>query len=166
MGKGKAPYYSQLINNSSEILKKVNFFIYMLQITTRQAFNYFLKICRLIGERSELSVGRWMEKIICMHAHMRYIYICMHVHNPESARIITARLKKWNGRLGILVKDTLDPSNGRKRLQIWRPKERNLELHATCLVNSYQGKDAGVLFRLNYPIHKNTGIGWDTTSWR
>ena len=46
----------------------------------------------------------------------------------------------------------------RKRLQILRPKERNKDLYAACLVNSWQGKDAGVLFRLNYSIHQHTGI--------
>ena len=33
-----------------------------------------------------------------------------------------------------------------------------------CLVNSCQGKDAGVLFRQNYSIHQHTGIGCNTSS--
>ena len=33
-----------------------------------------------------------------------------------------------------------------------------------CTVNSCQGKDAGVLFRLNYSIHQLPGIGCDTSS--
>ena len=50
----------------------------------------------------------------------------------------------------------------KKRMQIRRPKERNMDLHAPCLVNSCQGKDGGVLFILNYPFHQHTGIGCDT----
>ena len=42
-------------------------------------------------------------------------------------------------------------------------KETNKDLHAACLVNSCQGKDAGVLFRLNYSIHQHTSIGCDTS---
>ena len=32
-----------------------------------------------------------------------------------------------------------------------------MAIHAVCLVNSSQGKDAGVLFILNYSIHRHTG---------
>ena len=39
-----------------------------------------------------------------------------------------------------------------------------MDLHATCLVNCCQGKDARVLFGLNYSIHRHTGIGCDTNS--
>ena len=44
-----------------------------------------------------------------------------------------------------------------------RPKERNLDLHAACLVNSFQGMDDGVLFRLNCSIHQHTSIGCGTS---
>ena len=33
--------------------------------------------------------------------------------------------------------------------------QRNLDLNATCVVYSCQGKVAGVLFRLNYSIHQH-----------
>ena len=33
-----------------------------------------------------------------------------------------------------------------------------------CLINSSQGKDAGVCFRLTYSIYQHTGIGCDTSS--
>ena len=37
-----------------------------------------------------------------------------------------------------------------------------MDLHAAFMVNSCQGKDAGLLFRLKYSIHQHTGIGCDT----
>ena len=90
-----------------------------------------------------------------------YIMCVIYVHNPESARtILRTRLKKTgNSDLGIRHR------RGRfvrKRLHILRPKERNLGLYATYLVNSCQGKEAGVLFILNYSIH--AGIGCDKSS--
>ena len=40
-----------------------------------------------------------------------------------------------------------------------------MDLQAACFVNSRQGKDAGVLYRLNYLIHQHTGIRCDTSFW-
>ena len=46
-----------------------------------------------------------------------------------------------------------------------KANERSKNLHAACLANSCQGKDAeGLLFRLNYTIHQHTGIGCDTST--
>ena len=36
--------------------------------------------------------------------------------------------------------------------------------HVTCMVNSCQGKDAGILFRLNDSIHQHTNTGCETSS--
>ena len=47
-----------------------------------------------------------------------------------------------------------------------KPKGKKMVLREACLVNSGQGKDAGVLFRINYSIHQNTGIGCGTSSVR
>ena len=44
------------------------------------------------------------------------------------------------------------------------PEERNLDLHATCFVNSCEGKDVHVLFRLNNSIHQHSDIGCDANS--
>ena len=60
--------------------------------------------------------------------------------------------------------DTVDSSVMKKTLQILRPKERDLDLHVTCLVNSCQGKDARVLFKQNFSIHQHTDIEYDTNS--
>ena len=57
--------------------------------------------------------------------------------------------KEGNGRFGRPAINT------KKWLHIRRPKERNLDIHVACLVNSYQGKDPGVLFRLNYSFHQH-----------
>ena len=45
-------------------------------------------------------------------------------------------------------------------------KAKGMKPGFTCslLVNSCQGMDAGVLFRLNYSIHQHAGIGCDTSS--
>ena len=40
-----------------------------------------------------------------------------------------------------------------------KAKGKKQDLHADCLVNSYQVKDAGVPLRLNNSIHRNTGFG-------
>ena len=40
-----------------------------------------------------------------------------------------------------------------------------MHLHAACLVNICEGKDAGVIFRLNHSIHQHTSIGCDIISW-
>ena len=61
-----------------------------------------------------------------------------------------------NGRLG---KPAIDRSIHEETAVDLKAKERNLDLHAPCLVNSCQGKDAVVLFRLNYSNHQHIGIG-------
>ena len=52
----------------------------------------------VIGERSESSVGKWMENFVlpCMPICSIYIYICVpYIHNPESAwKIFGLGLKK------------------------------------------------------------------------
>ena len=45
-----------------------------------------------------------------------------------------------------------------------RPKERSVDLHVVCLVNTVGGKDAEVLFGLNYSFYQHTSIGCDTSS--
>ena len=39
-----------------------------------------------------------------------------------------------------------------------KAKGKKLDIRVARLVNSCQGKDAGILFRLNYSIHQHTGI--------
>ena len=69
-----------------------------------------------------------------------YICVLLYVHNPERAlKILRSRLKKGNGCLGKLVIE---------RLQIRSTKGRTLDTHTTYIVNSYQGKVAGVCFFL------------------
>ena len=68
------------------------------------------------------------------------VCVCVpYFHNMESARkILLTRLKKGNACLGKLALETPDTSmiKLKKRLQIQRPKERNLDLHTACLNNS------------------------------
>ena len=66
---------------------------------------------------------------------------------------------KGNGRLRKLAIDT--PM--KKTPADSKAKERNLDLHTACLVNSCQGKDAGDLFILNHSIHPYNDIGCDTS---
>ena len=81
-----------------------------------------------------------------------------YVHNQESARkILRTRHKK---EMVVLENSPYITRLCWKRLQIRRPKERNLDLHATCMVNRCQEKDAGIIFRLNYPIHQYS-THWD-----
>ena len=64
-----------------------------------------------------------------------YMYVCVpYVHNLEK------------------MKKTADS------------KAKGMKPHAACLVNISQGKDVGVLFRLNYSIHQHTGFGCYTSS--
>ena len=77
-----------------------------------------------------------------------------YVHNPESAWTILRSQKKLNFILENCI-DTLDSpimekTQKQQLLQMPRPNERNWDLHAVYLLNSCQGKDAGVLFGLNY----------------
>ena len=43
-----------------------------------------------------------------------------------------------------------------------KARDRNIDLHTACF--SCLEKDAQVLFRLNYSIHQDTGVGCDTSS--
>ena len=83
-----------------------------------------------------------------------------YVHNPESGGRFTA--SDLNMEMVVSAKVTLDSSeeNG-YRFEVQR---KEMDLHAAYLVNRGQIKDTGVLFRLNYSIHQQTGIVCDTSS--
>ena len=103
------------------------------------------------------SVGRWMENFDCR----AWPYIYVYIHNPERTQKML-----WTpcGRLGKPAIDTLESSMMKKMATDSKAKGKKWDLHMACLVNSCQGKNAGVLFRLNYLIHQHTGIGWDACS--
>ena len=96
---------------------------------------------------------------------MWYIYICAYVHNLGSARkILWTQLRKENGHLGKLAIDTLASSMMKKTPADLKAKGKKPGSTRACLDSSCLGKDAGVLFRINYSIHQHTGIGCDTSS--
>ena len=68
-----------------------------------------------------------------------YIMCRMSFITWEFTKDFRTRLKKGMGRLR---KQAME---GRKQLQIQSPKERTLDIHATYMVNSYQGKVAEVI---------------------
>ena len=85
-----------------------------------------------------------------------------YVHNPESAwKILQTRLKKRNGRLGEPGIVTLDSSMKKMAAGL---KAKGKNPGSTRGLLSCQGKEPGVLFRLNYSIHQHTGIGCNTSS--
>ena len=61
--------------------------------------------------------------------------------------------------------DTLnsESSTMKKVAKVRRPKERNLDPHTSCVVNSCQEKVAAILIRLNYSIHLHV-LALDGTS--
>ena len=119
----------------------------------------------IFGERSEPSIGRRMENFYVCGVFIR---VCMpYFHNPESVRNI---LRSWLGGGGggggggeccswknrHIYADSLNE----ERLPFRRPKgKKNLSLRESCLVNTCQGKDTGVLFRLKYLIRQHTDTG-------
>ena len=123
---------------------------------------YFFKIiCLYINWRVKRALGEEVDgKLhIDSHAHMWYIYVPTFItRRVESAqKILRNRLKKGNDGLGRPTIGTLDLSMMKKSLPIQRSKESNIGLHVACLVNSCQGKDAGVLFRL---LNSSTHWHW------
>ena len=82
----------------------------------------------LIGERSELPVGSQIETSYCR----------MFITRRMDGRFYGLDLKKEMIVLETFTVDSME--NGR----ILRPNERNLDLHAACLVDSCQGKDVRV----------------------
>ena len=86
-----------------------------------------------------------------------------YVHNPDSARMISrTQLKKEM----VVLENSHDSSSDVENSRRLEGQRKTLYLLALAgyLVNSCQGEDAGVLFRLNYSIDQHTGIGCDTCS--
>ena len=114
---------------------------------------------------SSLSSLEFLQKILpdeYIVPCMCVVYVCGTLITMRVHRRFNSFDKKGNGRLGKLAIDTLRHEEiGCTR----RTMERNLDLLTICLFNSCQGKDAGVIFRLNYSIHQHTGTGCDTSSY-
>ena len=70
--------------------------------------------------------------------------------------------RKWSSWKPAIV--TLDSSMMKKTAAYSKAKGKKPGSTCAIMVISCQGKDAGVLFRLNYSIHQHTGIGCDTSS--
>ena len=76
-----------------------------------------------------------------------YVYICVcctFITRRLHGRFYGLDLKKGNTCLGKPDIDTLDSSRVKKTAADSKAKGKKPDLHAACLVNSCQGKDAGV----------------------
>ena len=103
------------------------------------------------------TVVKWTKNFIllCMLVCGIYIYV-LNGRNPESAQmILQTQLKiiiKGNGRLGKLSIDTLDLSVMNKTAADLKANGKKPgSIHN--LLGYCQGRDAEVLFRINYSIH-------------
>ena len=96
---------------------------------------------------------------------MWYICVCvLYVHSPR----VHGRFYRLDLRKEMVVlenpRDTLDLSMMKNTATDLKARGKKPGSTRRCLVNSCQEKNAGVLFRLNYSIHQQTGIGCDTSS--
>ena len=85
---------------------------------------------------------------------------CMFITGKVHGRFYRLDLKKGSSLLGKLAIDTLDSLMMKKTAA--DSKAKGKKPGSTCCL--FQGKDGGVLFRLNYSIHQHTGIACDTSS--
>ena len=74
-----------------------------------------------------------------------------YIHIPESTGRFYGLFSKRNGRLGDLKKNDTSPDLEmvtvmKKMAAYLKSQERNLDTHATCEINSCQGKATGVLY--------------------
>ena len=112
-------------------------------------FSSVSKVSPHLGvERETLYCRAWLFLVYI------FIYI-LYVHNPDNAsKILRTRLKKrkwssWKTRHGYARFVNVEENDCRFE------DRKTLESHATCMMNSCQGKIAGVFFRLNDSIHQH-----------
>ena len=78
--------------------------------------------------------------VCCIHKYIMSYILHPREYTKRLEHTDTTEERKWSSWKTIHTLETAAD----------RPKNRNLDLHAKCMANSCQGKDAGVLFQLNY----------------